>query len=104
MILGMALDEHPEIINEVLDKLKNIATTKGLSMPVLYNTRIYTGLGGAGKSQVEARFTINPKEKTWISGPTSDQVDGLKKVAPSGEGMTVDEILQTILGNNKGKV
>ena len=47
---------------------------------------------------------INPKEKTWICGPTQDQVDGLKKIAPSGEGMTVDEIFQTILGNNKGKV
>lgn len=104
MILGMALDEHPEIINETLDKLRNIAASKGLAMPVLYNTRIYTGLGGAGKSQVEARFAIDPKEKTWISGPTIDQVKGLKSVAPSGEEMTVEEILQTILGNNKGKV
>lgn len=104
MLLGMALDTHPEIINEALDKLRDIATTKGLAMPVFYNTRIYTGLGGAGKSQVEARFTIDPKEKTWISGPTKDQVQGLQEVAPSGEGMTVDEILQAILGNNTGKV
>lgn len=104
MLLGMALDTHPEIINETLDKLKDIATVKGLQLPILYNTRIYTGLGGAGKSQVEAKFTIDPKEKTWISGPTEDQVNGLKGIAPSAEGMTVDQILQTILGNNKGKV
>jgi adenylate kinase len=37
---------------------------------VLWNATVITGIGGGGKTTVEANYLSNDDEVTWVSGPT----------------------------------
>jgi hypothetical protein len=94
MQLGQALAADPKIINAALDALKELAEKKGLKMPVMYNTTIVTGLGGAGKTSVEAKYLINEDEDTWIAGPTDKQVETLSALAPKAKAFGIEALLK----------
>jgi hypothetical protein len=65
-------------------------------MPVMWNTEVITGLGGGGKTSVEAKYLINEDEDTWIAGPTENQLKALGEIAPKAKGFTVENLLKAI--------
>ena len=73
----------------------------------MWNTTIVTGLGGGGKTSVEAKYLINEDEDTWVAGPTSRQVDTLKEIAPKAKTFGIDELIKAIytgeIKSKKGK-
>ena len=99
MQLGTALATNPEVINAALDVLQELATKNGLTMPVMYNTTIITGLGGAGKTTVLAKYLADSSEPTWVVGPTSEQAKALKELVPSAQQFSTDELLTKIVGS-----
>ena len=96
MQLGQALANKPEIVNKALEALQELAKAHGFNMPVMWNTTIITGLGGGGKTSVEAKYLIDDNEETWIAGPTENQLNGLGEVAPKAKGFTVEKLLKAI--------
>lgn len=91
--LAQAQQNDPELMNKALKYLQ----TK-FNLPILENTTIITGVGGSGKTQAVAKLSTINGEDTWLSGPTSSQVDGLQKALPKGRGMSKQELFEIILG------
>ena len=91
----LAQQENPELINQVLtylvDKLK-------ISLPVLENTSVALGLGGAGKSAVIAKMCSPEGNGVWLCGPVQSQVDNLIDVLPKGQGKTKQQLMEQIMG------
>ena len=96
MQLGQALDAKPEVVNKALEVLQELAKAKGFNMPVMWNTEVITGLGGGGKTSVEAKYLINEDEDTWVAGPTENQLKALGEIAPKAKGFTVENLLKAI--------
>ena len=107
MLLGWALQENNDIVNASLEALQELATAKGYKLPVMWNTTIVTGLGGGGKTSVEAQALINDDEETWIAGPTDSQIENLKELAPKAKAFSLDNLIKAIykgeLKGTKGK-
>lgn len=95
--MTQAQGANPEVINTALKYIG-----KELNMPILENTTIATGVGGAGKTFAIARITTNNGEDTWVSGPDKSQVDNLlsKDALPKATGKSKEELLQLALGKD----
>lgn len=91
--LAQAQQQNPEVVNAVLQYLN-----KKLNLPILRNTTIITGVGGSGKTQAVARLSTSNGEDTWLSGPSSSQIDGLLEALPKGTGKSKEELFKIILG------
>lgn len=87
-----ALENNPKLFNQFLDLFKQ--QTK-LNCPILYNTVITTGIGGAGKSSVCGKALIN--KDSWIVGPTDTQINNLKELASDLTSYTTSKLLKLIL-------
>jgi hypothetical protein len=59
MQLGKSLAADPEVINTALEVLQELAKKYDYDVPVMWNTEVITGLGGGGKTSVEAKYLIN---------------------------------------------
>lgn len=91
----LSQQSDPELINSTLNYL---ASKLKISLPILENTSIVLGLGGAGKSAVIARMGSIDGENAWLCGPTQDQVNNLINYLPKGQGKTKEELLSMALG------
>ena len=91
--LAQAQQSNPEVINAVLEYLN-----KKLHLPILKNTTIVTGVGGSGKTQAVARLSTTNGEDTWLSGPTSSQINTLLEALPKGTSKSKEELFEIILG------
>lgn len=91
--LAQAQQSDPQVINAVLEYLN-----KKLHLPILRNTTIVTGVGGSGKTQAVARLSTTNGEDTWLSGPTSSQVNTLLEALPKGTSKSKEELFEIILG------
>lgn len=91
--LAQAQQSNPQVVNQVLEYLN-----KKLNLPILKNTTIVTGVGGSGKTQAVARLSTSNGEDTWLSGPTSSQVNNLLEALPRGVGKSKQELFEIILG------
>lgn len=91
--LAQAQQSNPQVINQVLEYLN-----KKLNLPILKNTTVVTGVGGSGKTQAVARLSTSNGEDTWLSGPTSSQVNNLLEALPKGVGKSKQELFEIILG------
>lgn len=91
--LAQAQQSNPQVINQVLEYLN-----KKLNLPILKNTTIITGVGGSGKTQAVARLSTSNGEDTWLSGPTSSQINNLLEALPKGVGKSKEELFEIILG------
>lgn len=91
--LAQAQQSNPEVINTVLEYLN-----EKLNLPILKNTTIITGVGGSGKTQAVARLSTSNGEDTWLSGPTSSQINNLLEALPKGSGKSKEELFEIILG------
>lgn len=91
--LAQAQQSNPEVINSVLEYLN-----EKLNLPILKNTTIITGVGGSGKTQAVARLSTSNGEDTWLSGPTSSQINNLLEALPKGTGKSKEELFEIILG------
>ena len=96
MLLGQALDTNPDVINAALEVLQDLAHKKGINMPVLWNTTVVTGIGGGGKTTVEANYLSNDDELTWVSGPTDSQTEGLKTILPKARTISIEALKKSI--------
>ena len=63
----LAQQSDPALINSVLNYLSNKLK---IALPILENTSIVLGLGGAGKSAVIAKIGAADGENAWLCGPT----------------------------------
>jgi hypothetical protein len=96
--INQAIQINPEYVNKALDYINNKFKIK---LPVLHNTTIVFGIGGAGKSAVVAKFTAGDGANTWISGPVQQQINNLKNNGLSkATGITADELIKKIIGND----
>lgn len=93
--MALAQQSDPELTNKVLDYLSDKLK---LSLPVLKNTSIVLGLGGAGKTAAVARLCSIDGDNTWLCGPVQSQVDTLINNLPKGTGKTKEELMSNILG------
>lgn len=98
--IQQAMQVNPKYVNAALryiqDKFK-------LKLPLLPNTTICTGVGGAGKSEVLGRIaTKDQGANAWISGPTQTQIDGIINPSklPKAKGVAIWELVERILGKN----
>ena len=91
--LAQAQQSDPQVINAVLEYLN-----KKLHLPILRNTTIVTGVGGSGKTQAVARLSTTNGEDTWLSGPTSSQINTLLEALPKGTSKSKEELFEIILG------
>ncbi len=91
--LSSSQQNNAKFINDALDAISKDLI---LYIPVLHNTTIVTGLGGAGKTDVIARYS-STNDNIWFSGPTSQQVNNLIKLNPNGRGITKQELFNEVL-------
>ena len=91
----LAQQSDPALINSVLNYLSNKLK---IALPILENTSIVLGLGGAGKSAVIAKIGAANGENAWLCGPTKTQIDNLIEYLPKGQGKNKEELLTIILG------
>lgn len=91
----LAQQSDPALINSVLNYLSNKLK---IALPILENTSIVLGLGGAGKSAVIAKIGAADGENAWLCGPTKTQIDNLIEYLPKGQGKNKEELLTIILG------
>lgn len=95
-----AVLQNPDFINKALEIVNQKSTIK---LPIIKNSVLITGSGGAGKTDVVVRevvSNIDPKQ-IWISGPTEAQIEGLQEVIKEAKGLSVDELMTSILGENE---
>ncbi len=91
----LAQQNDSNLINSVLNYLSNKLK---IALPILENTSIVLGLGGAGKTAVIARMASSEGENVWLSGPTQTQVNNLQGYLPKGQGISKDQLLINALG------
>lgn len=91
----LAQQEDPELINQIL---KYLSSKLKISLPILENTSIVLGLGGAGKSAIIARIGAINDDNVWLCGPTQTQINSLQGYLPKGQGKSKEELLTEILG------
>lgn len=94
----LAQQADPELINQTLNYL---ASKLKISLPILENTSIVLGLGGAGKSAVIAKIGAINDNNVWLCGPTQTQIDSLLGHLPKGSGKTKEELLSIALGSER---
>ena len=95
-----AVLQNPEFINKALEVVNSKSTVK---LPIVKNAVFINGAGGAGKTDVVVReltSDIDPK-KIWISGPTDAQIEGLQEVIKEAKGLSIDEIMSSIIGQDE---
>lgn len=94
------IEEDVDMVNEALSYIKENYITKDI--PVLWNTAILTGGGGAGKTKaVLAKQLRSYKEEDLIiSGPTDQQIDNLQEIFKKANKYTIDNLIQEILGSS----
>lgn len=92
----LAQQSDSELINSTLNYL---SSKLKIPLPILENTSIVLGLGGAGKSAVIARMGSIDGENAWLCGPTQTQIDNLIDYLPKGQGRTKEELLSIALGS-----
>lgn len=91
--LSQAQQSNPEVINSTLEYLG-----KKFKLPILKNTTIVTGVGGSGKTQAVAKLSTTNGKDTWLSGPTSSQINNLLEALPKGTNKSKEELFEIILG------
>lgn len=94
-VLDAAL-QNTSLINKALD-LVNAKTLKPL--PVLKNTAILTGVGGAGKTDIVVRTVLHDykPEELWLSGPTDSQINSLQDIFKNSKGFNRTELLEQFI-------
>lgn len=97
MRIKKAQENNMSFVNDMLDLFKEATKSKN---PVFYNTTIVTGIGGSGKTSVVAKGII--QDGAWVSGPTSTQVDALKKLG-NVVGKSKEELMRIILEDQYGQ-
>lgn len=96
--IQQAMQTNPKLVNAAL---QYIQSKFSISEPVLLNTTICTGVGGAGKTEVLGRIATKDKGvNAWISGPTQDQIIGLQKKLTKAYGVDIWELVGRIIGKN----
>ena len=93
--LTHAQSSNPKFINSMLEELAGL-TESGKKKPILWNTSIVTGLGGAGKTQVIAK-ALSTSDNVWYSGPSNTQVESLLKINPNGRSLNKQDLFNEIL-------
>lgn len=94
----LAQQSDPELINSVLNYLQ---TELKIALPILENTSIVLGLGGAGKSAVVAKLGAADGENAWLCGPAETQINSLNNYLPKGVGKSKEELLNIVLGSER---
>ena len=97
MRIKKAQENNMDFVNSMLEIFKEETKSKN---PILYNATIVTGIGGSGKTSVVAKGII--KKGAWVSGPTSTQVDQLKKLGEV-EGKSKEELMRIVLEDQYGQ-
>lgn len=96
--VGNTAKINTALINEALDF---IAKKADIPQSVLHNTIIVDGIAGAGKTTAVAQILVSKGDGTWISGPTDQQINGLKSVLSLAAERKMDDILKYILSDTE---
>lgn len=94
----LSQQEDSELINQALNYL---ASKLKIALPILENTSIVLGLGGAGKSAVIAKMGAINDGNVWLCGPTQTQINSLLGYLPKGQGKAKEELLSMALGSER---
>lgn len=94
----LSQQEDSELINQALNYL---ASKLKIALPILENTSIVLGLGGAGKSAVIAKMGAINDDNVWLCGPTQTQINSLLGYLPKGQGKAKEELLSIALGSER---
>lgn len=92
--------KNPEFINKALEVVNSKSQVK---LPIVKNTVLLTGVGGAGKTDVVTRTSISdidPKD-IWISGPTETQISGLSEVIKGAKEISISDLITEIIGQEQ---
>ena len=98
--IQQAMQTNPEYVNAAL---RYIQSKFNITLPLLPNTTICTGVGGAGKSEVLGRIaTKDQGANAWVSGPTQSQIDGIVNAnkLPKAKGVAIWELVERIVGKS----
>lgn len=94
----LSQQEDSELINQALNYL---ASKLKIALPILENTSIVLGLGGAGKSAVIAKMGAINDGNVWLCGPAQTQINSLLGYLPKGSGKAKEELLSIALGSER---
>ena len=98
--IQQAMQTNPKYVNAAL---RYIQSKFNITLPLLPNTTICTGVGGAGKSEVLGRIaTKDQGANAWVSGPTQSQIDGIVNAnkLPKAKGVAIWELVERIVGKS----
>lgn len=92
--------QNPEFINKALNVVNDKSSYK---LPILKNTSIITGVGGAGKSQVVTKMSLEGIDASdiLVSGPTESQVEGLQEIFKNSKGLSRKALMTSIMSESE---
>lgn len=100
--IGIAVINNPSLVSAVIDRIKQKSDIK---IPILDRLLFISGIGGAGKTSVVAKYiTDYAKNKhIMVAGPTDNQVTGLNKSLGVTDGINAQQLLSLVIDNAKYK-
>lgn len=98
--IGIAMVNNPSLISAVIDRIKQKSDIK---IPILDRLLFISGIGGAGKTSVVAKYiTDYAKNKHIIvAGPTNTQVTGLNESLGVTDGINAQQLLSLVIDDAK---
>lgn len=98
--IGIAMVNTPSLVSSVINRIKQKSDIK---IPILDRLLFISGIGGAGKTSVVAKYiTDYAKNKHIIvAGPTDNQVTGLNKSLGVTDGINAQQLLSLVIDNAK---
>lgn len=102
--IGIAAINNPSLVSSVINRIKQKSDIK---VPILDRLLFISGIGGAGKSSVVAKYitdyTKNKNKNITAAGPTDTQVKGLNESLGVTDGITAEQLLSLVIDDSKYK-
>lgn len=102
--IGIAAINSPSLISSVISRIKQKSDIK---IPILDRLLFISGIGGAGKSSVVAKYITdyakNKNKNITAAGPTDTQVKGLNESLGVTDGITAEQLLSLVIDDAKYK-
>lgn len=102
--IGIAAINNPSLVSSVINRIKQKSDIK---VPILDRLLFISGIGGAGKSSVVAKYITdyakNKNKNITAAGPTDTQVKGLNESLGVTDGITAEQLLSLVIDDSKYK-
>ena len=100
--IGIAAINNPSLVSSVISRIRK---KSDIRVPILDRLLFISGIGGAGKSSVVAKYITdyakNRNKNITAAGPTDTQVKGLNKSLGVTDGINAQQLLSLVIDDSK---